>query len=214
MINNASSAEQAHRNREFQQKMSSTAHQREVADLKKAGLNPLLSAKLGGASTPSGSVAPQSDVISPAVNSGVAARTSVIQSRNIEANTALAAANARKAGVEANNMEQGQELALQAQIAQYRQAINSGQLQENEIKRGKQEILNMEEQLRLIRVNRLNAAKELEFGKLAPYMKPIESAVEAIKKPFKSAEDSIRAKRKSEKETRERSEAQRKEYGF
>lgn len=56
-LNNSWSAEQAQKQMDFQERMSNTAHLREIADLKSAGLNPVLSAKLGGASTPSGASA-------------------------------------------------------------------------------------------------------------------------------------------------------------
>lgn len=49
---------EADKNRKWMEKMSNTAHQREVTDLIKAGLNPVLSAMNGnGASTPQGQAA-------------------------------------------------------------------------------------------------------------------------------------------------------------
>lgn len=75
VLGNRASAKEAARNREFQDTLSREAHRREVADLRAAGLNPILSGLGGhGAQVPGGSMAQQSDVIGPAVQSALAAK--------------------------------------------------------------------------------------------------------------------------------------------
>lgn len=57
----------------FQERLSSTAHQRQVADMRRAGLNPILSAG-SGASSPAGASAQMQDVLGAGISSAMQAR--------------------------------------------------------------------------------------------------------------------------------------------
>lgn len=87
---NAASAASAERQMQFQREMSDTSYQRAVADMRAAGINPMLAAMRGGASTPGGASytaqMPQiSDVATPAVQSGIAAYGTAAQARKTSA---------------------------------------------------------------------------------------------------------------------------------
>jgi len=113
-------ASQASKQMDFQERMSSSAHQREVEDLRKAGLNPILSAKLGGSSTPPGAQGNVPDFGNSA-KAGVEAQAVANQMNLLKAQAFDTVSAARLKNVQADDVLQTRQerlLQLRAEVDQ------------------------------------------------------------------------------------------------
>ncbi len=89
---NVASAKAAKTQMDFQERMSNTQYQRSMADMKAAGLNPILAYQQGGAGTPGGSSYSPVNVGSASVAGAQSATNSAATARRVSLETRLATA--------------------------------------------------------------------------------------------------------------------------
>ncbi|WNK12906.1 MAG: DNA pilot protein [Microvirus sp.] len=139
IIANNQNVDQSRENRGFQREMSNTSHQREVADLRAAGLNPILSAN-SGASSPSGAQAQVQNI-------GSAGAATAMDARRLQKEIELTGADVALKGLQGNaaNSQSVKDLAtaknIEAQTA-LTKGITKGKVQEQQFRGNMSDLIN------------------------------------------------------------------------
>lgn len=170
LISSAFNAWQSDKQQDFQEEMSNTAHQREVKDLRAAGLNPILSATGGhGASSPTGSSA---QAASPDIAANYSkARSQPSEIALLAANTEQAHSAAALSRAQAQDINFSQAERLAQTIAQKELALSSGMLNGEQKLKVAQEIENLKVQHKILSNTQTSTAYQAERDKLktVPY---------------------------------------------
>lgn len=180
LIGSAFSLYQQNKQNRFNRNMAGTAHQREVEDLKRAGLNPILSANKGAASPPSAGaqMAPMNATEKVAQALRLKSDLELQQAQARDLNSASGLKDAQNYDIWYTQLERNRLLQ-----AQWRQALQQADKTDLEKLNITQQLKNLKQEEKLLLLNQSHSAYDLEraraesefystpFGKAVPFGK-------------------------------------------
>lgn len=139
LFQNSAEKEAAQKQMDFQERMSNTSYQRGMADMKAAGLNPILAYSQGGASSAAGAKANVTNPgeafskgVETGANSAVKVQTMQPQIDNIKSSTALNVAQMEKSMAEAKQVNLNSALSAAVMDSAIRKAASDADISYSE----------------------------------------------------------------------------------